>query len=59
MAKTRNCPFLDRECEKSDCKMWTTYVTSKETEGTGECALKLLAVMGLPRFGGGLEPDED
>lgn len=62
MPQTRNCPFSsadDRTCERSDCRLWITYVTAQETSGTGECCLKLLAIMGLPNFGGALEPDVD
>lgn len=54
------CPFLTpfKTCEEEECQLWVKYKTGTSSDGTGECALKLLAVMALPRYGGMIEDGE-
>jgi len=56
------CPFLSTKadpvlCQEKKCKLWVNYFTPEHPEGTGDCPLHLLGVMGLPTFGAGLKTE--
>jgi hypothetical protein len=58
------CPFIsDSEnivnCQEGNCQLWLEYCDDKNQGDNvlGECSLKLLTIINLPRFGAYAAPE--